>query len=510
MAQARFRVAILATLFLFASTLLTAQDQDNKKGEHDSSTIPAAGSGTVPVTTKSAEARELYLHAMVKLENLHGEEAMQDFRKAAQLDPDFALANIIIAFPTVDPIVDPAEQASVREKANAAKAKVSRGEQLIIEWVTNTSEGHMVAAIQAMNEALDEYPNDKHLAWLAGVWVENHQQWKRAIPMFERAIKLDPDFAAPLNEVAYCYARFRMYDKAFDAMQRYIGLLPNEANPQDSYAEILRMGGKFEDALTHYHAALKIDPGFVESQLGIADTYALMGDEPRARAEYAVAAQRARSKSQAANWRLNAALTYVREKNFGGANDAFRAAANQAHQDDLVLPEAEAYRMMAMYQADSASAMKLLKKAEDVLQEKHPIAAAARQEELALILRERASRAARDGKLPLATSTLQRLQQMADSSQDQNIQLAYEGGAGAVLVAQGKYEEALPHLEEDDHNPVSVKLMVTVQQNMGDKQLAEQTAKRLASWNEPTLEQALVVPEFRAKEAASASSFRRM
>lgn len=502
MARAGFKVSILATLAFAGLAVLTVQAEDNK--------APAARSGIVPITTKSAEARDLYLHALVKLENLHGQEAMQDFRKAVQLDPDFALANIIIGFPTIDPIVEPAEQAAVRTKANAAKAKVSRGEQLIVEWVTDTGEGHMVSAILAMNEALDEYPNDKHLAWLAGVWLENQQQWKRAIPMFERAIKLDPDFAAPLNEVAYCYARFRFYDKAFDAMQRYIGLLPNEANPQDSYAEILRMGGKFEDALIHYHASLKIDPGFVESQLGIADTYALMGDEPRARSEYAIAIQHARSKSQAANWSLNAAITYIREKNFAGANDAFRAVATQAHQDELALPEAEAYRMMATYQGDSNSAMQLLRRAEDVLQEKHPLAAAERQEELALILRERAARAAREGKLSLATSTLQRLQQMADSSQDQNIQLAYDGAAGAVLVAQGKYEQALPHLQEDDHNPVSVKLMVTVQRNIGDSRGAEETAQRLTNWNEPTLEQALVVPDFRAKEAASASSFHRM
>jgi tetratricopeptide (TPR) repeat protein len=508
MARAIFRFFIISVvLILVLDAAAPAKDNDSAE---EAAKTPAVGHGIVPVTTKSAEARELYLHAMVKLENLHGEEAMQDMRKAVQLDPDFALANVIISFPTIDPIVDPAEQVAAREKANAAKSKVSRGEQLIIEWVTNSTEGRYVPAIQAMNEVMDEYPNDKHLAWLAGVWLENQQQWKRAIPIFERAIKLDAEFAAPLNEAAYCYARYRMYDKAFDAMQRYIGLLPNEANPQDSYAEILRMGGKFDDSLVHYHASLKIDPGFVESQLGIADTYALMGDEQRARSEYEIAIARARSRSQAANWRLNAAVTYLREGNLSGADYAFRAAAKQAHQDDLALPEAEAYRMMATYQADGNTAMQLLKKAEEVLQEKHPLIAAAREMELALVLRERASRAARDGKLPLAVKTLQKLQDMAESGQDQNIQLAYDGAAGAVLVEQGKFEEALPHLEEDDHNPVSIRLLVTVHRNMGAKNLAEDLAQVLATWNEPTLEQALVVPEFRRKEAANASSLHRM
>jgi tetratricopeptide (TPR) repeat protein len=503
MTRSRIGFIFLALSF-FSFALISAQAQ----APQPESQPPATE--VVPITTSSPQAHDLYVHAMVKLQNMHGEEAMQDFRKAVQLDPNFALANVIISFPTVDANVDPAEQVAARDKAKAAKAKVSRGEQLIVDWIANSSEGRMVPAIQAMNEVVEEYPNDKDLAWLAGVWVENQQQIKRAIPMFERAIKLDSHFAAPLNEVAYCYARYRMYDKAFDAMQRYIGLLPNEANPQDSYAEILRMAGKFEDALIHYHASLKIDPNFTESQLGIADTYALMGDEQRAREEYAIAIKNARSKTQAAEWSLNSAITYLREGNLSGADAAFRAVARQAHQDDLAVPEAEAYRMMSAYQTDSRIAVQLLKKAEDVLQEKHPLTAAARNEELALILRERVSRSARDGKLPVATATLSTLQQLANSSQDQIIQIAYEGAAGALFTAEGKYEEALPHLEEDDRNPVSVRLMITVHQNLGEKAQAEAMAKMLSSWNEPTLEQALVVPEFRSKETASASSFRRM
>src|SRR5215471_1610064 len=247
--------------------------------------------GALPITTKSPEARQLFQGALIKLENLHGPEAMRDFRSAVKMDPDFAMANILISFNSVDPTVDPAEQVAARNQANGAKDKVSPGERLVIDWLTNSSEGRMIPAIQNMNEVLAQYPNDRFLAWLSAVWVENQQEIRRAIPMFEHAIKLNPDFAPPMNELSYCYARVRDFDKAFAMMKRYIALLPNESNPQDSYAEILRMAGHFDEALEHYHASLKIDPTFVFSQLGIADTYALMGDEPRARTEYALAIQ---------------------------------------------------------------------------------------------------------------------------------------------------------------------------------------------------------------------------
>ena len=83
---------------------------------------------------------------------------------------------------------------------------------------------------------------------------------------------------------------------------------------------------------------------------------------------------------------------------------------------------------------------------------------------------------------------------------------------GAIRLAEGKYDEALSYLQQDDRNPISVKLMVTANQKMGHKDVAMQLSEVLANWNEPTLEQSLVVPEFRPKDtaASSSSSFRRM
>ncbi|HWZ45019.1 MAG TPA: hypothetical protein VNW97_16210 [Candidatus Saccharimonadales bacterium] len=464
----------------------------------------------LPITTRSAPARRLFASGLLKLQNLHGPEAMEDFRKAVQLDPNFGMAHIMMVFVSVDPSVDPAEQISARDHAIAARSKVSRGERLVIDWLVKSSEGNMIPAIQAMNEVEKLYPGDKFLAWLGAVWVENQQELAMAIPMLERAIRLNPGFAPPLNELAYCYARVRKFDKAFAAMRRYVALLPHESNPQDSYAEILRMAGKFDDALVHYHASLQIDPGFVFSQLGIADTYALMGDEPSARTEYALAIQQAKSKMEAANWALQSATTYIRENDYARADDAFLNMARQAHENDLAVPEAEAYRIMASYQTNDASAMELLAKAEEVIQEQHshPLPKTARHQELAVVLRQRASRAAHSGDTAAAVSTLDRLRELAESTHDQVIRIAYDGAAGAVMMAEGKYEDALPHLEEDARNPISMNLLVLAYQKTGARERADQMSIILSNWNEPTLEQALVVPEFRARstEAVKASS----
>src|SRR5436309_1429108 len=246
-------------------------------------------SGRINVTTTSAEARTLFNDGWSKLQTFRFADALESWRKATQADPHLALAHVLIAYHTTNP----AEQVLEQEKALESKAHAGREEELIVDWLANTVQSHWIPAIQAMNEALQEYPNDGGLAWLAGTWLEIQQQPARAIPLFEKSIHIDPKFPEPWNELAYCNARIRNFDKAFEAMKRYTALLPNESNPQDSFAEISRMAGRYEDALVHYRASLKLDPKFTMSQVGIADTYALMGEESRARAEYAIALQKA-------------------------------------------------------------------------------------------------------------------------------------------------------------------------------------------------------------------------
>lgn len=450
-------------------------------------------SDAMQLTTQSVEARSFFEQGMAKMETLHWEAALQEWRKAAQADPQFALAHIFLTMLSRDP----AEQVAEREKAVAARKFAGPEEQLIVDWISHGNQNQWIPAIQAMNEALERFPQDKHLAWFAGLWLENQRESERAIPLFERANQIDPKFADPLNQAAYCYARLGNFDKAFADMERYAALLPYEANPQDSLAEISRMAGRFEDALTHYHASLKIDPTFIESQAGLGDTYALMGEEAKAREEYAVAMAKATTRVESISFALQSATTYVREQDFAGADAAFLAAAREARSKDVGTLEAEAYRMMSVYQKDNAKAMDLLKRAADVLQESHGMSPAAREQELALILRTRAGRAVHDGSMAAAQAALKQLATLAASNDNGRVQFAYSGAAGAVLLAQGKYQEAISRLEEDDKNPFSMQRLIVAYEKTGAKADAQRLTERLSRYYDPSVEQAVVVPEFR-------------
>lgn len=450
------------------------------------------------ISTKSPQAHALFEKGMHKIEMLHLQDGVENLRGAVTADPKFALGHIFITFFSQDP----AEQMAEREKALAARQFAGPEEKLIIDWLANASQARWIPAIQAMNEALQSYPRDKHLQWLAGWWLAlNQNQSPRALKLFERAIQIDPNFADPWNEAAYCYAKAGNFDKAFADMKRYTQLVPNEANPQDSFAEISRMAGRFDDALKHYHLSLKIDPTFHESQLGLGDTYALMGNQVKAREEY-TAAIKVGTPVQQVTWSLQRAATYIREGDFVGANKAFRETAQNAHSNDFANLEAEAYRTMAMYQAESATALELLQRAEATLREDHKVPQVLLNEELAFILRTRFERALHDGNQKLANSALKQLADLAGTEADEVIQATYHGASGAQMLGQGNYDEAVSNFEEDEANPISLRGLAEAYEKSGQKENAERFAAKLAAFNIPIIEQALVVPQFRKDRAS--------
>jgi len=449
----------------------------------------------MPITTSSAKAREMYLKGVEDYENLYLERCNDDWRAAVKEDSNLAVAWVWIAFNSGDP-----EEVSVaRAKAKELASKTTPGEQLMVSWVAKVQEGDFLGGITAMNDMLEMYPRDKDLLYLAGNWLMLENGDDQAQRIMEKALAIDKNFPAALNDLAYLYARRRQFDKAFTAMDRYVVLLPKEPNPQDSYGELKRMAGDFQSALTHYRAALKIDPDFVSSQVGVADTYALMGNQEQARIEYDKAVRFAHNETDRLNYEMQKAMTYVREGNYAEADKQFLDIATAAHNKDHDLQEAQSLRQMAEYQADDNLALKHLKLAEESLGHRSTISASDRDEELSRILRNRVVHAARAGNKALADKSLQALANMANGSRNRVIQTSYQGAAGTLLMDQQKYQDAIAHLEEDQDNPFTLELLVQAYYQTEQVEKLHEVEAKLRGTNVPTMEQALVVPAARVK-----------
>jgi tetratricopeptide (TPR) repeat protein len=463
--------------------------------------LPASNplTAVLPLTTKSPEARRLVEEALsLYLDKVEQEQAIELLRKAVAVDPDFAMGHEFLAQISLDS----AEQVGEQEKAFSSRNHATSSEQMVIGWYQDAADHRLIPAITKMNDVLSQYPHDKWVVWMTTWWLQNQAQYERVIAVYEHSGITDSP--GLINNIGYNYAYLRQFDKAFAMMDKYVAEMPNDSNPQDSYAEILRLAGRFNQSIEHYRASLVINPEFYSSQFGIADTYSLMGDQARARKEYEIGFQKfTLPEIQQILWKTREAATFVREGDYDGAEHAFQAVADYAHSRHNSQAEADTYRQMAVCEQNPKQALAYLGLAEAATQDGKNALKIAITQELAQILRARVEVAIKIGNKEMANSNLARLADMSESSNDKLSELAYHGAAGAVSFSEHKYDQAISHLEEDNTNPFSLKLLAAAYQKIGYSAGAKRTTETLTNLNDPTLEQALVVPPFRKCSEAS-------
>ena len=336
-------------------------------------------------------------------ENFYLERANIGWRAAVKADPNFALAHAWIAFNSRDP----QEVTRLAKGQRPCHRNVTAGELLMIQWTTNVQENNFIVGIAAMNDMLEMYPKDKRLVLHGRELADRAKRLCAGREAVSESATIDEKYPAALNDLAYAHARNRQYAQAFDAMDRYVAVA-KRAQPARLVRRNVRMAGNFDGALEHYRAALKIDPHFITSQLGLGDTYALMGRQ--ARIEYDKAIRAAETPADRIDYEVQKAMTWVREGNFAEADKAFTEAAASAHAQGILLQEAQAFRMMSLYQTDDTLGQKYLAAAADALNHRGAMAQSDREEERGWILRYQVTRAIHAGNLELADSTLHELE----------------------------------------------------------------------------------------------------
>jgi len=184
----------------------SGQTQKTPPVKHASSYVAARNAApvkqdTIPVTTKSADARRNYEMGMMHYEDLLlTEEGLEFFRDAVKADPHFALGHAMLGFATFDPM----EAHRHRVLARQFLPNASPDERLQIRWLNGTKDGQIVPAIAAMNDLLAKYPNDKQFGNTVAAWLcSGEQAYDRGAEILERLLAKDPDYAPAMNNIAY-------------------------------------------------------------------------------------------------------------------------------------------------------------------------------------------------------------------------------------------------------------------------------------------------------------------
>ncbi|WP_114227287.1 MULTISPECIES: tetratricopeptide repeat-containing sulfotransferase family protein [Sphingomonas] len=160
----------------------------------------------------------------------------------------------------------------------------------LVAW-RHEEDGQLADAEQVIRRALERWAGDPSLHLALGVVLRKQGGLRLAVECFNRAIELDPAYAAAWFERGATFERGGALKDAADDFERTLQLEPNNAAAHAALAASLARRGEREAAVAHAEQALRFDPASVAARnaLGLVAIEEKCFDEAIAVLEPAVA-----------------------------------------------------------------------------------------------------------------------------------------------------------------------------------------------------------------------------
>ena len=254
---------VISMLLIVVSGVLYSQDNvaDRIRAAQTSGNYAEAAQlyrQLIAAGTDTPEVRSNYglmLHLAGK-----NREALEQFQIALRSNANLAAANLFAGVSELDlgepkPALPYLKKAQELDPAHAVPLLALGKAYVALAEYHSANEAYTKAA--ALNAHLAE-------AWY-GIGVTDRSMAEAILNQAARSGRI-------LDEVATRDAHL-LLDAALEALNRAVQLEPNSARTHLLMAESLSDAGKLVEAVTEYHAALKLDPGLDAAYLGLASTY---------------------------------------------------------------------------------------------------------------------------------------------------------------------------------------------------------------------------------------------
>jgi tetratricopeptide (TPR) repeat protein len=238
------------------------------------------------VTTHSQEAYKYYLEGCDYRSKHYSAEARESFKKALKVDSTFAMAYYQMTYLTSGDYRDEMIAKSLEYSGHAGWKERQYIEARAARWTDDPER-----AVAILNGIIERYPDDKlALAELGYIHRYALRQHEQAARYYEKVIEIDPLYKGAYNTLAYIYDTLGDFEKSIWAINKYIALAPDEANPYDSRGDLYSYSGNLNLAADSYRQALEIKPDFYEALEGLGHTYIFKREYARAESCYQVLA----------------------------------------------------------------------------------------------------------------------------------------------------------------------------------------------------------------------------
>ncbi|MEW5875530.1 MAG: protein kinase [Candidatus Zixiibacteriota bacterium] len=234
---------------------------------------PVQAQGTSPASLATTHSPEAYRHYLEGLDlgwKFYAREARESLMKALSYDSTFAMAYYQLALlPDPQNAIDQKDREAWIASAVRFAGNASWKEQRYIQAASHTFRNQLAEAVGVYSEVLERYPNDIEALWGAGLFSRELGRNEKAVEYFERIVAADPQFADAYNQLAYTYQRLGNSDRSIRAINQYIALNLNDANPYDSRGDLYGYEGMIPEAIESFRKSLQMNPAFgTDEKLG--------------------------------------------------------------------------------------------------------------------------------------------------------------------------------------------------------------------------------------------------
>ncbi|HWC77767.1 MAG TPA: protein kinase [Blastocatellia bacterium] len=249
--------------------------------------------------TENAEAYENYLKGRTLLYKFTAQtlderdlvSAVQTFREAIEMDPNFALAHSALGLCYLDYILKGMGGVDYFGRAKESFERALEADPKLIEprvrmVYIDLIEGRSDRARAEISQLLRHAPNEPSVHSAAAYVYRLSGQYDRALDQWEQLLKINP---TDVVIASYNRARIRInqgdYEKAADEIARGLAFEPNHPNLRTYGAVVDYYRGEIEKATLVIEDVLAKNPSLRSHQLFLAFCYLARGERDRALAQ---------------------------------------------------------------------------------------------------------------------------------------------------------------------------------------------------------------------------------
>jgi tetratricopeptide (TPR) repeat protein len=236
--------------------------------------VRATSVALASATTASLDAYAHYFRGEQHKEATRYEPALAAYRRAIAADPSFALAHYQLAYLGEFTGLDAATRTEAIEAAIRNVDKVPAKERLLIlAWKAHmerrNDEAHALYA-----RAIADYPEDKDVLYMAGDLFFHEERPADALPLFERALRLDPTWEPALMHLTDSLAALGRTEELTERSRWWVENAPT-GSAHRALARAHQLAGRWEEALERARHAFRQD-GTIWSRTVLAESLMLL------------------------------------------------------------------------------------------------------------------------------------------------------------------------------------------------------------------------------------------